>query len=112
MLLAALIAGSAIAWKLYSTYSADVIGVHVTAFSVVSEHQVHVQFQLTEDPSSAVTCIVRARSRDGTEVGRANVVVPADGSRITSYILTTRKKAVTGEVLRCTPGEQVQTHSP
>jgi len=104
MLLVVLIASSVVTWKLYSAYSADAIGVRVTAFSVESQYRVHVQFRLTKHPDSAVTCIVRARSRDGIEVGRADVVVPAGGSRTTSYVLTTWKKAVTGEVLRCIPG--------
>ncbi len=111
LLIVVLIAAGAVSWKLYSTYSANVIEVRVTAFSVVSEHQVHVQFQFTKDHDSAVTCIVRARARDGTEVGRANVVVPKDGSRTRSYALNTRKKAVTGEVLQCVRGEQAQTNS-
>ncbi|MGH3546293.1 MAG: DUF4307 domain-containing protein [Mycobacteriales bacterium] len=109
---AVLIASAAVTWKLYSTYSGDVIDVRVTAFSVVSEREVRVQFELRKAPDSTVTCILRARSRDGVEVGRADVIVPAGEATIQNYVLATQQKAVTGEVLRCTPGERPQAHSP
>lgn len=102
---AVLATGAAISWRLYQTYSAQVIHVRVLAFNVVSEHQVQVRFEVKKSPGSAVTCNVRARSRDGADVGQAEVVLPPHGPDTMTYSLVTRKRAVIGEVLRCVPGE-------
>jgi len=105
LLCAVLAASGAAAWRLYQIYSAQVIHVRVLAFNVVSEHQVQVQFEVKKSPGSAVTCNVRARSRDGADVGQAEVVLPPHGPDTMTYSLMTRKRAVIGEVLRCVPGE-------
>jgi hypothetical protein len=51
------------------------------------------------------TCTVRARARDGVEVGRAVVKVPAgteERARM-RYTLETSRRPFTGEVLGCGP---------
>ncbi|MGH3429892.1 MAG: DUF4307 domain-containing protein [Mycobacteriales bacterium] len=112
LLIVVLAATVGVTLRLYTTYSADVIHNHVTAFTVVSDHEVHVQFTVQKDSDSAVTCSIRARARDGETVGQAEVVVPAHSPETTNYTLVTRKKAITGEVLRCVPGEHVERGSP
>ena len=102
MLVALVVAGGlAITFRLYDTYGDNKVHARVVAFTVVSDTGVRVQFELSKKSGSATTCVVRARSRDGAEVGRALVRVPADSPATVVYTLTTSRKAVTGEVLRC-----------
>ena len=96
-----LAAGLAITFKLYDTYTANKVHSRVMGFTVVSDNAVRVQFEINKKSGSEATCVVRARSRDGAEVGRAQFVVAADSPATVVYTLTTSKKAVTGEVLGC-----------
>jgi hypothetical protein len=66
--------------------------------------QVRVTFELTRPGTGPVNCLVRARNRQGAEIGRALVRVPAGRQTvIVTYSLPTRGRAVTGEVLGCSP---------
>jgi hypothetical protein len=63
-----------------------------------------ITFEVTRPAGRAVSCVVRARSRDGAEVGRAVVPVPAsggNGSVVVTHALPTRARPVTGEVEGC-----------
>ena len=76
-----------------------------TAFELVSSDTVSVQYTVNRnDPGQAVACIVRARAKDGSEVGRREVLIPASrdvqvGAR--TEVITSRP-AVIGEVFGCT----------
>lgn len=77
----------------------------VTAFTTADDH-VDVTFVVRRDkPDNPAVCLVRARSRQGTEVGSAMVTVPPgrDAVRI-DYRLPTSAPAVTGEVTGCRYG--------
>jgi hypothetical protein len=54
------------------------------------------------DPDSSVTCIVRARDREGREVGRTTVDVPAGrASTVITSTIETTARANLGEVQEC-----------
>lgn len=101
--------GLVLSWQLYRNYAADRINARVTAFRIVSDSEVLISFEVFKDGGEPATCIVRARSRDGEEVGRAEVPVPAgergDNSVIVRYTLATSARAVAPEVYGCAPGE-------
>jgi hypothetical protein len=101
-------AGLGLSWQMYRNYAADRITSQVTAFSIISDSAVKLSFEVVKDPGQRATCIVRARSRDGREVGRAEVSVPAGASGektvLVTYTLATSKRAVAPEVYGCAPG--------
>lgn len=101
--------GALLSWQLYRNYAGDAITSRVTAYTIVSDSEVRITFEVIKDGGEPATCIVRARSRDGEEVGRAEVPVPAgeQGRRSTvlTYTLATSKRAVAPEVYGCAPGE-------
>jgi hypothetical protein len=101
---AVLAAGLLVTLQLYRTRVADQVHAGVTTFSVRSDRAVRVSFEVSKESGEKVVCIVRARGKDGSEVGRAEVPVPiehGDDSVEVTYTLTTRKRAVTGEVQGC-----------
>jgi len=102
------IAGLLLSFAMYDVYAGDRIKSQVTSFRIVSDSEVSISFEVTKDPGEDVTCIVRARSRDGREVGRAEVPIPDNaGGRDTvpvTYTLATSKLAVAPEVYGCGPG--------
>ncbi|GAA3999435.1 DUF4307 domain-containing protein [Allokutzneria multivorans] len=74
-----------------------------TAFTVVDDANVKIDFQVIRDePDRAAVCVVRARSADGTEVGRKEVYVPpARDLSLRTTVIRTSKRPVTGEVFGC-----------
>ncbi|MFB9907253.1 DUF4307 domain-containing protein [Allokutzneria oryzae] len=74
-----------------------------TAFTVVDDHSVKINFQVTRDePSRPAVCVVRARSEDGDEAGRKEVyVAPARDLSLETTVIRTSKRPVTGEVFGC-----------
>lgn len=77
----------------------------VSGFTVVSDNAVAVRFDVRKKPGGRAYCIVRARGRDGSEVGRDVAEVDSTGSPgkevRTEFELATTTKAVTGEVAGC-----------
>jgi len=69
---------------------------------VVGPAQVEVTFDVNRPNGDPVQCLVRARDRRGTEIGRALIRVPA-GRRhvVVTHTLPTRGRPNTGEVLGC-----------
>jgi hypothetical protein len=100
--------GLLVSWSLYRNYVGDTIQSQVTKFQVRSDAEITITFQVVKDGGEPATCIVRARSEDGQEVGRAEVGVPAgrpgQDSAVVTYTLATSGRAVTGEVYGCAPG--------
>ena len=88
--------GLVVTGLLYRTYVADSVRFQVTAFTVVADRT---------HAGRPATCYVRARGRDGTEVGGEEVAIPpAPASARIDHTLDTSARAVTGEVVRCVPG--------
>ncbi|GIG65812.1 DUF4307 domain-containing protein [Phytomonospora endophytica] len=98
--------GVAVAVKLYQqygdpAYTASTVGYELT------DATADITFQVTKPGGTPALCQVRARSRDGAEVGRAEVAIPpgepgGDGVTVT-YSLATSARAVVVEVQRCYP---------
>ena len=73
-------------------------------YQLVDDETVRVTITVTrDDPSRPVVCIVRARSMDGSETGRREVLVPPSTQKtvqVTSVVKTSRPPVV-GDVYGC-----------
>jgi len=102
--IAVLAAGVAIAAVAFSRLGSAEVKGELGGYRVVDDRTVEVTASVTrDDPAHAVVCIVRARSYDGDEVGRREVLVPpstADTVQVTTLVTTSRRAAV-GDVYGC-----------
>ncbi len=83
--------------------SADVEG-ELSGYRLVDDHTVDVTISVTrDDPSRPVVCIVRARSIDGSETGRREVLVPPSdrATVVVTAPVKSSKPAVVGDVYGC-----------
>ena len=82
---------------------ADVEG-KMAAYEVLDDQTVAVTISVTrKDPATPVVCIVRARSQDGTESGRREVLIgPADAHtvQVTTTVKSVRPPVV-GDIYGC-----------
>lgn len=107
MLLGALVLALVVAavWMLYQRFGSSQVRANVRTFTVVSDTLVQVDFDVVPPADRPAYCLVRARDASGAEAGRTFVTVPPaqQGRRVVtvSSQLTTRSRAVTGEVTRC-----------
>jgi hypothetical protein len=100
-------AGVSIAVKLYRQYALAPYQVQVINVSDLTDRSVTVTFEVTKPAGQPAVCTVVAHTRDGLEVGQAQVDVPAGSpdqtvARVT-YTLPTTARPVTGEVPGCGP---------
>ena len=83
--------------------SGDVQG-ELGGYQLVDDETLSVTIKVTRaDPSRPVVCIVRARSIDGSETGRREVLVPPssqDTVTVTTIVKSTRPPVV-GDVYGC-----------
>jgi uncharacterized protein (DUF58 family) len=83
--------------------SAEVKG-ELVAYRLIDDQTVDVTISVTRtDPSRPVVCIVRARSRDGSETGRREILVKPSDQRtiqVTAPVKTSRPPVV-GDVYGC-----------
>ncbi len=97
--------GVMIAVNMYGKYGENAYTATVESYSGVTDEQIVVTFRLYKPAGKAATCIVRARTRSGEEVGRAEVPVPSGGPDATdvavTYTLATSRRPVIGEVFGC-----------
>ena len=92
--------------------SAPPVRSELLGFQTVSPASVEIRFSVVRDPGLSVACVLRARGAGGEEVGRRQVLLPADGTaqvELTSTVRTTGL-AVTGEVLACQPFDAPALH--
>ena len=98
---AGLIGGAAMLYQRFELV--DVKG-KMSAYEVLDDRTVAVTISVTrKDPSRPVVCIVRARSRDGSETGRREVVVGPSGDRtvqVTSEV-TSYTRPYVGDIYGC-----------
>lgn len=83
--------------------SAEVEG-ELGGYRVIDDQTIEVTMSVTrEDPSRPVVCIVRARSYDGTETGRRELLVPpAEQTTVqVTTLVKTSAPAVVGDVYGC-----------
>ncbi|MFB9237283.1 DUF4307 domain-containing protein [Plantactinospora siamensis] len=92
--------------RLYRQYGDPNYRAEVVTYTDITDRQVVVDFRVTVPPGGAAVCLVRARSRDGAEVGHDEVpVAAAPGQRHLEvrHRLATSARPLLGEVTRCRP---------
>lgn len=98
------VTGIAIAAVAFTRFGSGDVKGELAGYRVVDPHTVEVTVSVTrDDPSRPVVCIVRARSYDGDETGRREVLVPPASDKtvqITATVQTSRP-AVVGDVYGC-----------
>jgi hypothetical protein len=72
----------------------------VLGYDVVDDHSVVVRFEVRKKGTTSVVCEVRARDRDGVEVGKQDVSVGTGVTEVSHRLATTRRAAL-GEVTGC-----------
>ncbi|MBX7450201.1 MULTISPECIES: DUF4307 domain-containing protein [Mycobacteriaceae] len=96
--------GVAIAAVAFSRLGSAEVEGELGGYRVLDDQTIEVTMSVTrEDPSRPVVCIVRARSYDGTETGRRELLVPpAEESTVqVTTLVKTSAPAVVGDVYGC-----------
>jgi hypothetical protein len=104
LLAVVIVIGAALAVRLYRQYGDPTYDGHVLRYSDITDTQVMIEFRVTVPAGGEAICVVRARSRDGAEVGKAEVRVdapPGETRPVTRYLLATTARPINGEVVRC-----------
>jgi hypothetical protein len=100
----ALAAGVAIAFVTYQRLGSHEVKGELSGYELIDDETVSVTISVTRaDPSRPVVCIVRARSIDGSETGRREVLVPPSPQatvQVTTIVKASRKPVV-GDVYGC-----------
>jgi Domain of unknown function (DUF4307) len=98
------VTGVAIAGVAFTRFGSGDVKGELGGYRLVDPHTLDVTLSVTrDDPSRPVVCIVRARSYDGDETGRREVLVPP-ATAATVQVTTTVKSsrpAVMGDVYGC-----------
>ena len=109
------VAGVAIAYLGYSKFADPAVSGEATGYQVIDESTVDVQFTVTRsDPRRPAACVIRARSRDGAETGRREVLIPGSNAQQTgvkSQVRTSAPPAI-GEVFGCTENVPAYLRAP
>ena len=111
LVLAAVGLGALVVGGIYTLYlqrTAGRIPYEVRGYEVLSDTTVRVDFEVRLGDGERGECKVRARGRDGGETGAQVIPVGPGTGRVlvTSFELTTRSRASTGEVAGCRPLQQ------
>ncbi|MEC9325820.1 MAG: DUF4307 domain-containing protein [Actinomycetota bacterium] len=96
--------GVAIAAVAFSRLGSAEVEGELGGYRVLDDQTIEVTMSVTrEDPSRPVVCIVRARSYDGTETGRRELLVPpAEQTTVqVTTLVKTSAPAVVGDVYGC-----------
>jgi hypothetical protein len=96
-------AGVGLSVRLYQQYGQPDYIPTVTRFYDMTDDGVTVEFVVRKPSDDPATCRVRARARNGEEVGRAEVDVERGSQVRMTYRLATSKRPVTVEVPACGP---------
>ncbi|HEX5595830.1 MAG TPA: DUF4307 domain-containing protein [Micromonosporaceae bacterium] len=97
-------AGALVAFRLYGLYGDPAYDAQVVTYTEITDTQIVIDFQVTVPPGGSAECLLRARSRDGAEVGSATVRVaapPGTEQVVSQHRLATSARPLFGEVLRC-----------
>lgn len=104
LLVIVLLVGLGVAYLGYQRFAVQDVEGKALSFDLVDDSTVSITLSVTRaDPSDDVVCIVRARSRDGSETGRREVYVPGSSNQeveVTSIVRTSQPPAV-GDVYGC-----------
>ncbi len=95
---AVVLAGIGVAYLGYERFGPKELEGEQISYDVVDDSTVNMAFAVTrKDPSRAVVCIIRARSKDGSETGRREVYVAPSSSgtvQVESTIRTSQPPAI------------------
>ncbi|MCI4064345.1 DUF4307 domain-containing protein [Micromonospora sp. R77] len=92
--------------RLYDQYGDPTYDGQVITYTDVTDSQVVIDFRVRVPAGGSATCLLRARSHDGVEVGHEEVTVtarPGERQVTTTHRLATTARPFIGEVLRCRP---------
>ena len=95
-----------LALRLYGQYGDPDYDAQIVGWSDVTETAMTIRFRVRLPAGSPADCVLRARTYDGTEVGRRTVRVPAAPDATTvevSETVPTTVRASVGDVVRCRP---------
>lgn len=98
------VTGVALAAIAFSRFGSSEVKGELAGYRVLDPQTVEVTISVTrDDPSRTVVCIVRARSYDGDETGRREVLVPpsADATVQVTTTVKSSRPAVIGDVYGC-----------
>ena len=98
-----IVAALAISIRLFRQYGQPEYDPKVQRFYDVADNGISVEFEVRKPADKVATCIVRARSKSGLEVGAANVDAPVGARVLVKYRLATTERPVVVEVPRCGP---------
>lgn len=93
--------------RLYTLYGDPNYRAKVITYTDITDNQVVIEFRVTVPAGGSAICVVRARARDGAEVGREEVPVVATARErhpTVRHRLSTSARPLLGEVPRCRPG--------
>lgn len=96
--------GIAIAVVAFARFNAGDVTGELGAYRIVDDDTVEVTASVTrDDPSQPVVCIIRARSYDGSETGRREVLVPPASAKTVQVraLVATSRPSVVGDVYGC-----------
>lgn len=98
------VAGVALALVAYQRLGTGEVKGELGGYELLDGETVQVTISVTrEDPSRPVVCIIRARSIDGAESGRREVLVPPSSQstvQVTAVVKSSRRPVV-GDVYGC-----------
>ncbi|WP_454195235.1 DUF4307 domain-containing protein [Nocardia sp. Marseille-Q1738] len=98
------LAGLGVAYLGYQKYGPDDIEAEQLGYTVVDDSTMTIRLKVTRaDPSRPVVCFVRAMARDGSELGRREVLVEPSSSGTVELTTTVRASArpVSGSIYAC-----------
>lgn len=99
-----LAAGVIIAVFGYQRLAGNDVEGSIGAYKVLDDQTVSVTISVTrKDPSRPVSCIVRARSKDGAETGRREILIPPSESKTVQVTTTVKshKRPFVGDIYGC-----------
>jgi hypothetical protein len=88
----------------YQRINATDVEGEMVAYRLLDAQTVEVTFNVTRpDPSQPAVCIIRGRSRDGSETGRRELLVPASTEAVmqVSGVVKTSGPPAVGDVYGC-----------
>jgi hypothetical protein len=98
------VAGVALALVAYQRLGTGEVKGELGGYELIDGETVRVTISVTrEDPSRPVVCIIRARSVDGAETGRREVLVPPSSQatvQVTAVVKSSRRPVI-GDVYGC-----------
>ena len=91
-----------VAWAGFSYISGQKVSGQLTAFDVVSEHEVEVTLAVRKPAGTEGVCTVRAQDESGAEVGRADFSFDEESASVQrSVTLRTTQRATAAELVGC-----------